>query len=140
MQWNWSGRTLRSGQGESRVDEETALLPISRLVLTILSGRIGTRIIRDTLAPISIQVIPIEIAAGGRSTPTYALRPELSKLAMPALLIWGEKESFGPPSVAAEMARRMPDDYVDIVSDAGHLAWLDQPEKVVASISNFLQR
>ena len=77
--------------------------------------------------------------AGGRSTLTYALRPELSKLSMPTLLIWGEKDSFGPSSLATEMARRMPDGGTDILPDAGHLAWLDQPEKVAASISRFLQ-
>ena len=76
---------------------------------------------------------------GGRSTLTYSLRPELPKLSMPALLIWGDKDSFGPPTLAKEMAQLMPQGSAEVVPDAGHLAWLDQPDKVAALITNFLR-
>ena len=76
---------------------------------------------------------------GGRSTLTYSLRPELSRLSMPTLLIWGDKDSFGPPSLAQEMARIIPQGRAQIVPDAGHLAWLDQPETVAGLITGFLQ-
>ena len=76
---------------------------------------------------------------GGRSTLTYSLRPELARLSMPTLLIWGDKDSFGPPSLAQEMAQIMPRGRAEIVPDAGHLAWLDQPEAVAGSITRFLQ-
>ncbi len=75
----------------------------------------------------------------GRSTLTYSLRPELPKLSMPTLLIWGDKDSFGPPSLAKEMAQSMPHGHAVIVPDAGHLAWLDQPESVTALVTNFLR-
>ena len=77
--------------------------------------------------------------ASGRSTLTYSLRPELKKLSIPALLIWGDKDSFGPPSLANEMARLMPQGSAAVVPDAGHLAWLDQPETVAGLIDSFLQ-
>jgi pimeloyl-ACP methyl ester carboxylesterase len=77
--------------------------------------------------------------AGGRSTLTYSLRPELVKLSMPALLIWGDKDSFGPPSLAKEMAQSMPHGRAEVVADAGHLAWLDQPETVADRIADFLR-
>lgn len=76
----------------------------------------------------------------GRSTLTYSLRPELPSLSMPTLLIWGEKDSFGPPSLASEMAQLIPHASAEVVPDAGHLAWLDQPEAVAGLITNFLQR
>lgn len=75
----------------------------------------------------------------GRSTLTYSLRPELSRLAMPTLLIWGDNDSFGPPSLATEMAHLIPHGSAEIVPDAGHLAWLDQPVAVAGLITNFLQ-
>jgi pimeloyl-ACP methyl ester carboxylesterase len=75
----------------------------------------------------------------GRSTLTYSLRPELQKLSIPALLIWGTKDSFGPPSLANQMAQSMPHGRAEIVPDAGHLAWLDQPETVAGLITDFLQ-
>lgn len=75
----------------------------------------------------------------GRSTLTYSLRPELARLAMPTLLIWGDKDSFGPPSLAKEMAQIIPHGRAEVVSDAGHLAWLDQPEAIDGLITSFLQ-
>ena len=75
----------------------------------------------------------------GRSTLTYNLRPELPKLSMPTLLIWGDKDSFGPPSLAKEMAQSMPHGRAVVVPDAGHLAWLDQPKSVTALVANFLR-
>jgi pimeloyl-ACP methyl ester carboxylesterase len=75
----------------------------------------------------------------GRSTLTYSLRPELPKLSMPTLLIWGDKDSFGPPSLAKEMAQSMPHGRAKVVPDAGHLAWLDQPKTVADLIANFLR-
>lgn len=75
----------------------------------------------------------------GRSTLTYSLRPELPKLPMPTLLIWGDKDSFGPPSLAEEMAQSMPHGRSEVVPDAGHLAWLDQPDRVAGLIANFLR-
>ncbi len=76
---------------------------------------------------------------GGRSTLTYSLRPELARLTMPTLMIWGEKDSFGPPSLAQEMSRMMPRGRAETVPDAGHLTWLDQPAAVAGSITSFLQ-
>jgi pimeloyl-ACP methyl ester carboxylesterase len=75
----------------------------------------------------------------GRSTLTYSLRPELPKLSMPTLLIWGDKDSFGPSSLAKEMAQMIPHGRAEVVPDAGHLAWLDQPEAVAGLITNFLR-
>ena len=75
----------------------------------------------------------------GRSSLTYTLRPELPELTTPTLLIWGDKDTFGPPSLAKEMAQLMPNGRAESVPDAGHLAWLDQPETVAALITNFLR-
>ena len=74
----------------------------------------------------------------GRSTLTYSLRPELARLTMPTLLVWGDKDSFGPSSLAKEMAQIIPLGRAEVVLDAGHLAWLDQPEAVAGLITSFL--
>jgi pimeloyl-ACP methyl ester carboxylesterase len=58
---------------------------------------------------------------------------------MPTLLIWGDKDSFGPPSLAKEMAQSIPHAHAEVVPDAGHLAWLDQPDTVATLIANFLR-
>ena len=54
-------------------------------------------------------------------------------------LIWGDKDSFGPASLASEMAQVIPQGRAQAVPDAGHLAWLDQPKAVAGLITSFLQ-
>ncbi len=76
---------------------------------------------------------------GSASTLTYSLRPELHRLAMPTLFLWGEKDTFGPPSLAHEMAAMMPHGQAVTVADAGHLVWLDQPDQVESAVRSFLQ-
>jgi pimeloyl-ACP methyl ester carboxylesterase len=78
------------------------------------------------------------ISAGGASRMTYPLRPELSHLRTPSLFVWGEQDRFGPPRLGWEMARRMPDARVEVVADAGHLVWLDQPDRTTELILSFL--
>jgi pimeloyl-ACP methyl ester carboxylesterase len=75
----------------------------------------------------------------GDSTLTYSLRPELPTLTVPTLMIWGEKDTFGPPSLGAEMVALMPHGRMEMLADAGHLAWLDQLDRSEKLIESFLR-
>jgi pimeloyl-ACP methyl ester carboxylesterase len=68
----------------------------------------------------------------------YHLRPELKNLKAPTLFIWGDKDQYGPPTLGEEMARLMPKARCQVVSDAGHLPWLDQPEECNRLVLKFL--
>jgi len=70
---------------------------------------------------------------------TYALRPELKNLNVPTLMIWGDKDTFGPPERGAEMVALMPNAKLQVVHDAGHLAWLDQIEQCTNLVTSFLR-
>ena len=70
---------------------------------------------------------------------TYALRPELQNLRPPTLFIWGDKDIEGPPSLAQEMAALAPSARCEVLADAGHLAWLDQPERCLNLVANFVK-
>lgn len=74
----------------------------------------------------------------GPSELTYALRPELAHLAVPTLFVWGDRDTFGPPSLGEEMSRIMPNARAEVVVDAGHLVWLDQPERCARLVTEFL--
>ncbi len=73
-----------------------------------------------------------------RMTVTHALMPELEKLAAPTLFLWGDRDPFGTPAIGRMLADRMPDARLQVVADAGHLVWLDQPEVCAAAVSAFL--
>jgi len=70
---------------------------------------------------------------------TFALRPELNNLNVPTLMIWGDKDAFGPPDRGAEMVALMPHAKLQVVHDAGHLAWLDQIDECTNLITAFAQ-
>jgi pimeloyl-ACP methyl ester carboxylesterase len=75
----------------------------------------------------------------GRTGLTYALRPELRNLRPATLFIWGDKDFEGPPSLAQEMAALAPNARCEVVKDAGHLVWLDQPSRCLTLLSDFLK-
>jgi pimeloyl-ACP methyl ester carboxylesterase len=70
---------------------------------------------------------------------TYALRPELKNLKAPTLFIYGEKDMEGPSSLARDMAALMANAHCEIIPDAGHLVWLDQPNACSIIIKEFLR-
>jgi pimeloyl-ACP methyl ester carboxylesterase len=74
----------------------------------------------------------------GSSTLTYKLRPELPNLAVPTLLLWGEKDAFGAPSLGLEMAALMKNARCEVIPDAGHVAWLDQLNLCAEKLESFL--
>lgn len=73
-----------------------------------------------------------------RSLGTHTLVPELDKLTSPTLFLWGDRDPLGTPDVGRRLAAKMPDARLQVVEDAGHLPWLDQPDFCTASITTFL--
>jgi pimeloyl-ACP methyl ester carboxylesterase len=71
---------------------------------------------------------------------TYALRPELKNLKPPALFIWGDQDKLGPAMLGNEMASMIPHARCEVVKEAGHLAWLDQPELCIRLTRDFLRQ
>jgi pimeloyl-ACP methyl ester carboxylesterase len=74
----------------------------------------------------------------GASTLTYLLRPELPNLATPTLLLWGERDAMGDPSLGQEMAGLMKNGKCEAIPDAGHVAWLDKLDQCSERIEAFL--
>ena len=59
------------------------------------------------------------------------LEKRLGLIEVPTLILWGERDALLPPSYAAKFARRINGAArVQTVADAGHLAYLDQPDAV----------
>ena len=67
------------------------------------------------------------------------MRDDLAELRVPTLFVWGGKDVFAPPSSGEEMVARMPNARIEIIADAGHIPYLDQPAATAAIINSFLQ-
>jgi pimeloyl-ACP methyl ester carboxylesterase len=79
------------------------------------------------------QVWPV----GKAPTLTYALRSELLQVSCPTLFIWGTRD-FCSPSWGQELCQLIPQARMEVIPDAGHLAWLDAPQQVADLLRAFL--
>lgn len=67
-------------------------------------------------------------------------RKDLPRIAVPTLLIAGEKDHVAPAAVMEKMAQKIPGaDYV-LLEKCGHLGPMDQPEAFNAALLSFLRR
>jgi len=61
-------------------------------------------------------------------------------LKVPTLFLWGERDAFGPPEEGEAIASHNSNLRVVRIPGAGHLPWLDDPDRVVDEIERFLTR
>jgi pimeloyl-ACP methyl ester carboxylesterase len=78
------------------------------------------------------------LASPSASGLTHSLRSELKDLRAPTLFIWGDKD-LGPPRLGQEMAALAPHARCEVVADAGHIVWLDQPGRCSKLTIEFLK-
>jgi pimeloyl-ACP methyl ester carboxylesterase len=62
----------------------------------------------------------------------------LGRLGQPSLVVWGERDPWLAPAFAQAYATRLAGASVDLVADAGHWPWLDQPT-VIERIAAFVE-
>ena len=68
------------------------------------------------------------------------LRPALSLVSAPTLLLAGSDDPAAPPSVARELAAAMPDARVEVIAGAAHLLNVEFPTATTAAIVDHLGR
>ncbi|HEV3093640.1 MAG TPA: alpha/beta hydrolase [Solirubrobacteraceae bacterium] len=75
-----------------------------------------------------------------RSSPSDVLASageRLSRLEMPALVVWGTRDPYIPTRFATESARALPNSELVELEDAGHWWWLDRPD-AIERVAEFL--
>lgn len=83
----------------------------------------------------------IEKALTWRGTRSELLfgEEELRRVPQPTLYIWGEDDTFGGARLARQTAAMTPNAQLRIMSQSGHLPWLDAAKEVAALTTKFLQ-
>ncbi|MCZ6544413.1 MAG: alpha/beta hydrolase, partial [Chloroflexi bacterium] len=66
------------------------------------------------------------------------LPPLLPEVATPSLLVWGEHDRVIPLDCAKQYEAALPNATLEIVSGAGHLVEMEQPETLAALITGFV--
>lgn len=65
-------------------------------------------------------------------------RPRLGEIAVPTLLIWGEKDGITSRAHHDEIAEAIPGARLEVVPEAGHLPTVEAPEVVVPLLADFM--
>lgn len=65
-------------------------------------------------------------------------RPMLHEITCPTLVVCGRDDRTTPPELHAEIAQAIPGSHLAVIEDCGHLAPLEQPEKVTQELRNWL--
>jgi 2-hydroxy-6-oxonona-2,4-dienedioate hydrolase len=63
---------------------------------------------------------------------------ELSRISSPVHCFWGEDDPNGGAETAERFVARLPNATLELVADAGHAPWIDEPERASASTLAFL--
>jgi pimeloyl-ACP methyl ester carboxylesterase len=66
------------------------------------------------------------------------LTPQMRQIKQPSLLIWGANDNDTPLSDAQVFVKEIPQAKLEIIENAGHYVFLDQPKKVAKIIGEFL--
>ncbi len=80
------------------------------------------------------------VTVRGSVHPELALSHDLlRRVDVPTYFYWGADDPFGGADVAETIAETMVNAQLDMVADAGHLPWLDDPSAAGLAIRSFLQ-
>ena len=86
------------------------------------------------------QLIASLVTPRGRIHPALALTDDLlRRIDVPTHFLWGADDPFGGEAVARHMVAVMSDAQVEMVPDAGHLPWLDDPHRAARAVQSFLR-
>jgi haloalkane dehalogenase len=64
----------------------------------------------------------------------------LAALGLPALVLWGGRDRFAGVQMAQRFHDQLPGSELDVIADAGHFVWDDEPERSTAALVDFLRR
>lgn len=64
---------------------------------------------------------------------------DLARVEQPGLVVWGERDPFGPPEAGRRVAASMPHAEFHVV-EGGHAPWLDSAGRIGELVGTFLER
>jgi pimeloyl-ACP methyl ester carboxylesterase len=87
---------------------------------------------------IRVLVSPFALLAPSGFRGRSRVRPdELRRVAMPTLIVWGERDPLGGVSVAQSITDLIPHARLEVLP-TGHGPWLGLPAKTAATIADFV--
>jgi len=117
-------------------------LPTERVVAKWIPGFVTTSAptsVTDELRAIISDFNPGGMRVMIRALAEADLRDALHSIAVPTLLIWGDKDARSPLTVAQDLCARIPGSRLVVIEGAGHLSHVEAPERFNTEVRSFLR-
>jgi pimeloyl-ACP methyl ester carboxylesterase len=102
------------------------------LIGASISGEVTLRyLMRGYSAQAVVVVGPVGLKSLGN---------ELSRISMPLLAVWGDKDTISPPADSKFLAAQVKNSKIHFIESAGHPCYLDKPGVFTEIVRDFLQR
>jgi pimeloyl-ACP methyl ester carboxylesterase len=76
---------------------------------------------------------------GGPRMADPALRARLARIAVPALVVWGEADRIADPGYGRAYAAAIPGARFELLPGTGHLPQLETPEQLIRAVWDFAE-
>lgn len=127
---------IRALKGEGASAYADTFLPLVLAPETLDARPEIVAAVREMIAANPVEgMVGAQIAMAARTDTTDLLR----QIEAPTLVIVGERDELTPPATAREMAQRIPGAGVTVVSRAGHLSNLENPDGFNDALRPFLE-
>jgi pimeloyl-ACP methyl ester carboxylesterase len=103
----------------------------------------GPKVTAEHLAPHIAQISEVNFSVLWRMMSAlrgHSTIADLPNITAPTLICAGRRDLFTPPSVQEKMAELIPDAEIVWFEDGGHMLPVEEPEGIVAAMTEFLAR
>ena len=82
---------------------------------------------------------PANVLVAGARLLADDVRPDLTAVQAPTLLLWGDRDPLIPPDHAQEFLNALPDARLELIAGASHMPMLERPSEVSRAVLEFLR-
>ncbi len=136
-----SSGLFESGMGDSYPKRGDYEYIRKKTELTFYDPAIATKELVDEVYEIvSNRLKAIKIIALAKSAIRNNLGEDISRIAKPTLLIWGNNDAVTPPFVGREFHKLIPNSELHFVDKCGHAPMMEQPDEFNEILHKFLTK
>lgn len=127
----------REWAGDYKTDEELAELWFREMKFYFKQFDAKAERYHQRIKDLPVRLRPL-ITFNEKEAPTMDLRPHLSNIQVPTLVIVGQHDFITNVSMAKEMVKHIPNAHLEIFAESGHFAVVEEPEKFYDLVKQFL--
>ncbi len=91
------------------------------------------------LAYDTVRTGPLSVLVAGTRLLADDIRPDLTAVSVPTLLVWGERDPLIPPDHAQEFLDALPDARLELIPGAAHVPMVERPDELSRAVLAFLR-